>query len=187
MKQLTVSMVFMLTSSMVSATSTTPSFEDYAVVTNTRPEYSVAPDREECIKVDQLPTHQSSSRDLTGPILGGLVGAVLGNTVGKGSGKKAAIGAGAITGAVVGDRWPRSNTPTEVLKCRLVPGERMITGYSVTVQYNNRHIDMRYPENIAIGRRIPVSVNVTLPATLSREYDHSFSGNDGDYYYKPTR
>jgi len=187
MKQLTIGTIFTLASSFAIANTTSASFEDFAIVTNTRPEYSVAPDREECVKTYQQPTQQSSSRDLTGPILGGLVGAALGNTVGKGSGKKAAIGAGAITGAIVGDRWPKSNTPTEVLKCRLVPGERTITGYLVTVQYNNRQIDMRYPENIAVGRRVPVNINVNLPATLPRDYDRSFSGDAGDYYYKPAR
>lgn len=143
-------------------------YSDYATVISSQPNYVTTSPREECTETyeQSTTTQPSSERSLAGPIIGGIAGGLLGNTVGKGSGKTAATAVGAITGAIVGDRIGNSpsttTAPVKVIRCRTIPGETYISGYTLTVQYNGKTMNVTSSSDVPAGYLVPVSVNVNV-------------------------
>lgn len=169
MKYLNIGLISSLVITTASASgSSVINYNDYATVISSQPNYVTTPPREECFEKHEhnvTPSQNNSERSLAGPIIGGMVGGLLGNTVGKGSGKTAATAVGAMAGAIVGDRIannsPSSSTPTKVVRCRTIPGETQISGYTLTVQYNGRTMTIVNSMDVPVGYLVPVSVNVS--------------------------
>jgi len=126
------------------ATQASHVFEDYANVTDVRPQYEqVNLPRKTCYR-ETVPERKRRQGTLAGPLIGGIAGGILGAQVGKGSGRVAASAAGAAIGAIVGDRMSDRRSEEysdefyerEVRRCRMVDHwETRLVGYQVDYQY----------------------------------------------------
>jgi len=119
-------------------------FEDFAKVTDVRPQYEkVNLPRKACF-TETIPERKRRHGGLVGPLVGGIAGGVLGAQVGKGSGRVAASAAGAAIGAIVGDRmsdrrgekYSDDYYEREVRRCRMVDHwETRVVSYQVAYEY----------------------------------------------------
>ncbi len=142
-------------------------FADVGRVLSSEPIYAIEQRPEQRCRTEYETVTSAPPREksLGGAILGGIAGGILGHQVGGGGGKDVATAVGAATGAVVGDRMdnsgadaPRtSSQPVE--RCETQYREqRVLTGYRVTYQYQNRTFVTDLPADP--GASVPLRITV---------------------------
>lgn len=154
------------------------SFEDYARVIESTPQYEeVNVPRKECTS-EYVPERRRHQGSLAGPIIGGIAGGVLGAQVGGGRGRVASSAAGAAIGAIVGDRLSQRGDDEyyerEVRRCERVDHwETRLTGYRVVYRYRG-HVQTAFlPYDPGNRLRVRVAIEPVV-----QKYDRSDKWDD---------
>lgn len=127
----------------------------YAPVVSSEPIYETQRrpvDREVCWEEQHYERAGGGSRSHTPTVVGAIIGGVVGNQFGGGNGKRAATAAGAVLGGSIGRDVGRRNQGSEryypVVEehCEIqrdYRSERVVTGYRVHYEYDNRIYETR--------------------------------------------
>lgn len=148
------------------------SFQDLATVVSSSPVYDtvytqvpVNTQYTQQYCVQETKPHSSLN---VGTAMGAIVGGLVGSQIGGGTGREVAIGVGAATGAVTGNNINRNSKQGVQCTYQQSPQQyrtvqqQMIVGYQTQVEYNGRYINIMLPQQLSIGQKVNVSVDVIV-------------------------